>query len=219
MELRCSAFLFDLDGVLVDSRAVVERVCRAWALRHGLDPVKVTRIAQGRRARDTVRAVAPHLDIAREVQWIDDAELADVDGLHEVAGVREFLTTLDAGSWAVVTSCGPDLARLRLSSVGLPIPEVLVTSSDVLDGKPAPDGYRLGARRLNQEPERCVVFEDAPPGIAAGRAAGARVIALSTTYQDADFSGAEAVVPDFTVVRAQRNAHDYLLNINRLRRL
>src|SRR6266496_5860256 len=103
MELRCSAFLFDLDGVLVDSRAVVERVCRTWALRHGLDPEKVMRIAHGRRARDTVKAVAPHLDIAREVEWIDAAELRDVDGLQEVSGVRRFLATLDAGAWAVVT--------------------------------------------------------------------------------------------------------------------
>src|SRR5690242_2321883 len=122
MQIHCAAFLFDLDGVLVDSRAVVERVCRAWAQRHRLDPEKVMRIAHGRRARDTVQAVAPHLDVAREVEWIDAAELADVDGLREVAGVRKFLATLDAGTWAIVTSCGPDLARVRLSSVGLPIP-------------------------------------------------------------------------------------------------
>jgi mannitol-1-/sugar-/sorbitol-6-phosphatase len=214
MQIQCAAFLFDLDGVLVDSRVVVERVCRTWALRHQLDPEQVIRIAHGRRARDTVTAVAPHLDVAREVAWIDAAELADVDGLREVHGVREFLASLDARAWAVVTSCGPALAKLRISAVGLPSPKTLVTSADVSVGKPAPDGYRLGAKRLGLEPVRCVVFEDAPPGIAAGRAAGARVVALSTTYPDADFSGAEAVIADFTGVRAVRNPDGYLLTLD-----
>lgn len=214
VQIDCMAFLFDLDGVLVDSRTVVERVCRAWALRHRLDPEKVIRIAHGRRARDTVNAVAPHLDVDREVAWIDAAELADVDGLREVPGVREFLANLDSHGWAVVTSCGPDLARLRLNAVGLPIPEALVTSVDVSLGKPAPDGYRLGAKRLGQDAASCVVFEDAPPGIAAGRAAGAPVVALATTHPDADFSGAAAVIPDFSGVRVRKNHDGYLLTLD-----
>ena len=213
MQLHCSAFLFDLDGVLVDSREVVERTCRRWALRHHLDPEKVLRIAHGRRTRDTVTAAAPHLDIDREVAWLDAAELADVDGLREVPGVRQFLATLPAGSWAVVTSCGRPLARLRLTSVGLPVPEIVVTSADVTHGKPAPDGYQLGAERLGQDAAACVVFEDAPPGIAAGRAAGARVIALSTTHPDADFSGAAAVIPDFTGLRVRRDHDGYVVTI------
>lgn len=202
--LECSAFLFDLDGVLVDSRAVVERTCRRWAARHHLDPEQILRIAHGRRTRDTVRAVAPHLDLEAEVAWLDAAELADRDGLREIPGVRRFLTSLPANRWTVVTSCGMDLARLRLTSVGLPVPETIVTSEDVSVGKPAPDGYRLGARRLGRDPAMCLVFEDAPPGIAAGRAAGARVIALRTTHPDADFTGAMAIIPDFTGVEAHR---------------
>ena len=90
---------------------------------------------------------------------------------------------------------------------------MLVTSEQVARGKPAPDGYRLGAKRLGQSPAACVVFEDAPAGIAAGRAAGARVIALRTTDPDADFTGAELVIPDFTDVRLRRNGRDYVLII------
>ena len=198
MQLRCAALLFDLDGVLVDSRAVVERVCRRWAARHNLDPDALLRIAHGRRTRDTVRTVAPQLDLEPEVAWLDNAELEDTEGLVEVPGVRQFLSGIPADRWAVVTSCGPALARLRLSSVAMPIPPILVTADDVSNGKPAPDGYRLGARRLGVEPSSCIVFEDAPPGIAAGRAAGARVIALRTTHPDADFSNADAMIPDFT---------------------
>lgn len=213
MEIQCSAFLFDLDGVLVDSRAVVERVCRLWAARLGIDTDALLRVAHGRRTRDTVRIVAPHVDPDSEVAWIDNAELLDTEGLVEIPGVARFLASLPAGEWAVVTSCGPDLARLRLASVGLPIPEVVVTSDDVSNGKPAPDGYRLGAQRLGVDPTSCVVFEDAPPGIAAALAAGARVVALRTTHPNADFSGAAAVIPDFNGVRLRRDRNGFVVTI------
>ena len=98
--------------------------------------------------------------------------------------------------------------------MGLPIPQTLVTSEDVAAGKPAPDGYHLGAKHLGLEPTRCVVFEDAPAGIAAGRAAGAHVVALRTTDPAADFSGAEAVIGDFTAASAVRNRGGYLLTLD-----
>jgi len=211
MELRCSAFLFDLDGVLVDSRAVVDRVCRLWAQRHGLDPEQVLRIAHGRRSRDTVRAAAPHLDADREAAWIDAVELADVAGLSAVAGAGALLAALPTASWAVVTSCGRPLAERRLTAVGLPIPTVVVTSEEVAHGKPAPDGYQLGAKRLGQDPATCVVFEDAPAGIAAGRAAGARVIGLTTMLAAADLTGADATTPDFTAIRVRQDHEGFVV--------
>jgi len=214
VQVRCSGFLFDLDGVLVDSRAVVERTCRRWALRHELDPEKVLQIAHGRRTRDTVKAAAPHLDADREAAWIDAAELADVAGLTAVPGAGEVLASLPAGSWAVVTSCGRALAELRLTAVGLPIPQIVVTSADVAQGKPAPDGYQLGAKRLGQDPATCVVFEDAPAGVAAARAASARVIALTTMLAAADLAGADATIPDFTAIRVRPEHDAFVITIS-----
>ena len=210
MQIQCSALLFDLDGVLVDSRAVVERVCRLWAERLGVTAEALLRVAHGRRTRDTVRIVAPHLDPEREAAWIDNQELLDTEGLVEVPGARRFVASLPDDRWAVVTSCGRDLARLRLSFVGIPLPAVIITSEDVSNGKPAPDGYRLGAERLGVDPGACVVFEDAPPGVTAGLAAGARVVALRTTHPEENFSGASAVITDYHALRV-RQAGDSLV--------
>ena len=200
MELRCSAFLFDLDGVLVDSSVVVERIWRRWAERHHLDPEAVLRIHHGRQVRDSLRAVFPSLAVDAEVDWLDAAELEDVDGLTVVPGVKELLASVPRDRWAIVTSCSQALATLRLGAVGLPIPKTLVVAEDVKNGKPAPDAYLLGARRLGRDPRECVVFEDAPAGLAAGRGAGARVIALTTSVGADRLVGAAAFIADFTGV-------------------
>jgi sugar-phosphatase len=213
LELRCNAFLFDLDGVLVDSQAVVERTWRRWAQRHQLDPDTLIQVAHGRRTRDTVAAATPDLAIDREVAWLDSAELADVDGLRVVPGAKELLSMLPADRWAVVTSCGRALARLRLTSVGLPVPEVLVVSEDVKHGKPAPDGYRLAADRLGVDAAACVVFEDAPAGVAAGRAAGARVVGVTTSYLALDLVATEATIPDFTSIHVRPDQDALVLTV------
>ena len=205
--LRCKALLFDLDGVLVDSQAVVERTWRRWAERHRFDADAILRAAHGRRTSDTLKEAAPHLAIDTEVAWLDATELADVDGLRVVAGADRLLAALPPNRWAIVTSCGRALAQRRLTSVGLPVPEVLVVSEDVKQGKPAPDGYRLAATRLGYDPADCVVFEDAPAGVAAARAAGARVIGLMTTYLASDLRDTEATIPDFTNIHV-RPDHD-----------
>lgn len=213
MQLRCDAFLFDLDGVLVDSRAVVERTWQRWARRHQLDPEGLLRVAHGRRTRDTLRAVAPHLDIDAEVAWLDAAELADFDGLVAVEGAVQLLSTLPGYAWAVVTSGGRTLARQRLEACGIPIPRVFVTSEDVTVGKPAPNGYQLAARHLGCEPASCLVFEDAPPGVAAGRAAGARVVAISTTNPAHKLHDADIVIPDLTGIRVRPDGRGFVVDL------
>ena len=211
MELRGKAFLFDLDGVLVNSRAVVERTWHRWARRHRIDPDPFLQIAHGRRVRDTLHAVAPEFATDAEVAWLDNAELHDVEGLRVVPGAREFLSALPGGRWGIVTSCHRALALFRLAAAGVPVPEVLVVSEDVTRGKPAPDGYRLGAQRLGSDIADCLVFEDAPAGVAAGRAAGARVVGLTTTHAAQDLKGVEATIPDFSRIAVRSNGDALIL--------
>ena len=214
MRLRCEALLFDLDGVLVDSRAVVERTWRHWAQRHGLDPTTLLRVAHGRRTRETLQAVVPHLNLPSEVAWLDAAELADVEGLVAVTGAVRLLSALPASAWAVVTSGGRTLAQRRLEAAGVPIPSVLVTSEDVTHGKPAPEGYQLGAKRLGREPESCLVFEDAPAGVAAGRAAGARVVAITTTHSPHQLQDADVVITSLSGVTVQPDGTGFLVEVS-----
>lgn len=192
------ALLVDLDGTLVDSDVPVRRAWAGFARRHGLDPEYVHRFALGRPSRETVRLLAPDADHGAEAAALERAELSDADGIVPIPGAAELL----AGDrrLAIVTSCSRALARVRLTAAGLPIPEVLVTADDVVNGKPDPECYLLGARRLSADPADCLVLEDAPAGIAAGRAAGARVLAVRTTRGDDDLRDADAVVDDLTAL-------------------
>lgn len=202
--LTCRGFLFDMDGVLVNSHAVVDRTWRRWAVRHNMDPDAIIAVAHGRRTGDTLRDIAPHLDIAAEVQWLDEAERQDMDGIVAMPGAAATLTHLPGVAWAIVTSCGDALARARLAAAGLPIPRVLIASERIERGKPFPDGYLAGARALHQAPTDCIVFEDTPPGIDAGLAAGAQVVGLATTYDAARLTAATRVVRDLSEVHIGR---------------
>lgn len=204
--LKCHGFLFDMDGVLVDSRAVVDRTWRRWAIRHDMDPDAIIAVAHGRRSSDTLRDVAPHLDIAAEVAWLDEAERKDMDGVVALPGAAALLSHLPGVAWAIVTSSGDALARERLTVCGLPIPRILIASERITNGKPAPDGYLAGARALGIAASDCVVFEDAPPGIEAGLAAGAKVVGLATTYPADRLTRATHVVKDLTAVHI---GHDH----------
>ena len=210
-EFRAKAFLFDLDGVLVDSRAVVERTWQRWAAeRHPIDVAKVLHIAHGRRARDTLLMLAPQFATDEEVAWLDATELVDVEGLRVIPGARELVTSLPRDRWAIVTSCGRELAGRRLSAAGVPAPDVMVVAEDSKRGKPAPDAYLLGAERLSVAPGECIVFEDAPAGVAAGKAAGATVIALTTNYDPRHLSEADVTIPDLRSIKVRRDRNQFV---------
>jgi mannitol-1-/sugar-/sorbitol-6-phosphatase len=204
--MTCGAVLFDLDGVLVDSRECVERTWRRWADHHGLDPVTVLRTAHGRRAVETIGLLAPHLAVESEAADLAAWEAQDAAGVYAVAGARALLDGLPADSWAIVTSGARAVAEFRLRLATLRMPRVMVCGDDVARGKPDPEGYLAAAARLGVTPPDCVVIEDAPPGVAAARAAGMRVVALTTTYPAEDMASADSITSTLATIYIEAQA-------------
>ena len=200
MPILASAMLFDLDGVLADSTASVTRAWSIWALRVGLDPEELLPKVHGRRAIDTVRAVRPELDPEAELAYLTDLESVDTYDVVPVPGARELLQALPIGTWAVVTSGMRSVASARLVAAGSPLPEVIISAESVAHGKPDPEGYLAGAASLGVPAEKCVVVEDAPAGARAARAAGMRLLALTTTHSAAELEPADLIVPDLSYV-------------------
>jgi sugar-phosphatase len=191
-EITCSALLFDLDGVLIDSTPAVIRVWTQWAMAHGFDPDEVVRRAHGRPSISTIREYFPHADHEAENRVVESGEIADLDGVVPLPGARELLEALPPDRWTIVTSCTRQLGTTRLRAAGLPIPSRLVTCDDVKNGKPDPEPYLKGASLLGVAAKDCIVVEDAPAGIRAGKAAGARVIACRTTSPEPELRDAGA---------------------------
>jgi sugar-phosphatase len=158
----------------------------------------VHRLGQGRPSHETVRALLPDGDQAHEAALIERAETTDTDGVVALPGAAALLAS--ERPKAIVTSCSAALAAVRLRAAGLRAPGVLVSADRVTRGKPDPEAFLLAAGELGVAPGDCVVLEDAPAGIAAGRAAGCVVIALRTTHADAELAGAHAVVDDLTAL-------------------
>ena len=191
-QVRCSALLFDMDGVLIDSTPAVARVWHKWALEHGFNPEEVVSRAHGRPSLTTVREYLPNADHEAENREVERREIEDLEGVVPLPGAVDLLASLPEHRWTIVTSCTRRLAEVRLRAAGLPIPKRMITSNDVTHGKPHPEPYLKAATLLGFPPTKCIVIEDAPAGIQAGKAAGARVIAFTTTAQSSELRQAGA---------------------------
>jgi len=190
----CAAILFDLDGVLVDSTQAVDREWREWAVRKGVDGDAIMAIAHGVRTIEVIRRVAPHLDAEAEANAIENHEAGDQTGVTVMPGAIDLVRSIPDGRWGVVTSGSRLLATNRMRYCGLPVPEVLVTSDDVIQGKPHPEPYLKGAQGLGFAPGECLVIEDAPAGIQSARAGGMKVIGIMSTYRARALEQANAVI-------------------------
>ena len=210
-KFSCSAILFDLDVVLVDSTRAVDREWREWAARKGVDGDAIMAIAHGVRTIEVIRRVAPHLDAETEAAAIENHEAHDQRGVTVMPGATELLKSIPAGRWGVVTSGSRLLAQNRLRYCGLPVPDVLVTSDDVTNGKPHPEPYLKGAQGLGFAPADCLVIEDAPAGIQSARSGGMRVIGMASTYNAATLAEADAVVQFFARIQVTSNGTGKLL--------
>ncbi len=184
MIVETEGLLFDMDGVLVSSIASVNRCWRKWAVMHGIPGGATIEVPHGTRALDIIRAWTPALDPAVGLREIEALEEADLGGLEVLPGAAALLAALDPSRWAIVTSATRRLLEVRLATAGLPVPAHSVSAESVTLGKPHPEPYRRGAALLGLPPSACVVAEDAATGVAAGLAAGCRVIGVLGT-QDA----------------------------------
>jgi sugar-phosphatase len=207
----CDAVLFDMDGTLVDSRHIVERMWILWATEHGLSVETALGLAHGRRTLETMQLLAPHLATPEEAARLDALEAEHEGGETAIPGASDLLSALPAQRWAVVTSAGRALASRRLASVGLPGPLILVGADDVVAGKPSAEGYLQAAGRLGVDARRSVVIEDTPAGAEAGRSAGARVIGLETTYPTLPYC--DVRVRDLRAVRAEAPADGWAIRL------
>lgn len=206
--IRCQGILFDMDGILISSLGSVERSWTRWAKMRGVPPERAMSIAHGRRAVETIAALRPDLDTDAELKVIEDIELADGEGMHVLPGVLSLVSALPAGRWTVVTSATERLARMRIAAGGMPVPERLVTAETVEKGKPDPAPFLAGAKLLGFAPTECVVFEDSPSGVKAGRAAGCTVIATTFSHSTESLEAAHYLVPDLAAVQLETVSGD-----------
>ncbi|MFJ3206025.1 HAD-IA family hydrolase [Streptomyces sp. NPDC086989] len=179
--LTAKALLLDMDGTIVNSDAVVERCWRDWAVSHGLDPQEALKVVHGRQGYATMAVLLPERPM--ELNHAENAvmlarETADTDGVVPVGGATEFMAAIEGLPHALVTSADAALATARMTAADLPMPAVRVTAESVAASKPDPEGFLKGAAALGVDPADCIVFEDSAAGIAAGRAAGMRVIGI-----------------------------------------
>jgi len=217
--IRCNAFLFDLDGVLIDSTPAVQRVWARWATERGFDTAEVVAHAHGRPSLSTVKHFLPHADHELENREVERREIEDVQGIVVLPGAVELLTSLPPHRWTIATSCTRRLAEARLHAAGLPIPKCIVTATDVTRGKPDPEPFIKAAEKLGFRATDCIVFEDVPAGVVSGKAAGARVVALRTTFPEAELrtAGADFVVntcADLSVTESDGSLALHLKSVN-----
>ena len=182
-EISCSALLFDLDGVLINSTPAVGRVWWRWAVERGFNPEEVVARAHGRPSLATVREYLPNADHEAENREVERREIEDLEGVVPLPGALDLLSSLPEDRWTIVTSCTRPLAEVRIKATGLPLPQKMITSNDIQHGKPHPEPYLKGASVLGFPAEECVVLEDVPAGVRAGKSAGASVIAFTTTVK------------------------------------
>ncbi len=183
-----------MDGVLLSSIGSVRRCWRRWAKMYGVPNADEYEVPHGVRAIDIVKSLRPDIDPQVGLRAIEEMEVEDVGDLQVLPGVTTLLAGLPLERWAIVTSSTRRLLLARLKAAGLPVPERIISADDVERGKPDPEPYRRGAELLELRPEECLVVEDAPSGVGAGKAAGSRVLGVLGTHSAAELNGADWIV-------------------------
>ena len=215
-QISCSALLFDLDGVLINSTPAVARVWHRWAVERGFNPEEVVPRAHGRPSLTTVREYLPNADHAAENREVERREMEDLEGVVPLPGALDLLRSIPEDRWTIVTSCTRRLAEVRIKAAGLPLPKKLISSDDITHGKPHPEPFLKGASVLGYPATNCVVFEDVPAGVKAAKAAGAKVVAFTTTVQASVLqeAGADWILHSCADVQLVSHEKDLILKLS-----
>ena len=211
-----AGLLFDNDGVIVSSIASVNRCWRRWAAHYGVPVAADFEIEHGTRAVDVMKKLVPGIDVSEGLKLIEDMELEDVADLQVLPGVKALLESLPPDKWAIVSSATYRLLVGRLKVAKLPVPERIISGDRVVNGKPHPEPYLRGAELIHARPEDCIVIEDAPSGVGAGKAAGCRVLGVLGTHTEQELraAGAEWVVASLEHVTAEAVAGGVRLTLD-----
>ncbi len=205
VRVTAKGILFDMDGVLISSIGAAVRCWKRWAKRYGVPNAEEFEIPHGVRSIDLVKMLRPDIDPQEGLRAIEDMEVEDVADLQVLPGVKALLESLPPERWAIVTSATRRLLLARLKAAGLPVPERIISAEMVERGKPDPEPYRRGAELLGFRPDECVVVEDAPSGVGAGKAAGCRVLGVLGTHSAAELGEADWVVGSLEGLRVATN--------------
>ena len=168
-------------GDLPAARAYAGRMTTQWSRGHGIDPARTLSVVHGRQGHESMALLLPdrpHEENLAENRELLALETAQTDGVVALEGAVALLDALVDLPHALVTSATVPLAAARMGVSGVRMPALAVTAEDVSASKPDPEGFLLAADRLGVDPAACVVVEDSANGIAAGLAAGMRVIGV-----------------------------------------
>ncbi|KAI9279293.1 HAD-like domain-containing protein [Sporodiniella umbellata] len=208
--LKSKAFVFDLDGTLIDTTPHVIKFWTNLAIENNLDPEKILETSHGRRTIETLERWIPSLATKEKVMELESRLSLEKDGVTVLPGVREILSSILADDWTIFTACTSTMASARLEQFSIVPAHDIATGDKVNNGKPHPEGYLLAAKMINRNPKDCIVFEDAPAGVRAAIAAGMQCIACTTTHTAEQLreAGATVIVDYLTHVGIERQSDD-----------
>jgi len=216
VQIAVSGLLFDMDGVLVRSTHSDERCWTRWAAHHGLSDTFDLRRTHGRRAVDTIREHLPDLPaeaIADHLAQFDSFAEEERSGVVAYNGAIELLTSIPPYRWAIVTSASEKMMNCRLAEAGIRSPRHTVGGDTISMGKPHPEGYLRGASILSRPPQECLVIEDAPAGIRAGKRAGCQVLAVVSSHRPSELQEADWIVHSIDQIAVSIDAEDANLRV------
>lgn len=199
--LHTEGIIFDLDGVIADSRRMLREAWQKWCSLYGISIDDVRKVAHGRRAVDTIKILTPHLNPVDELKKLEAFETEFIEMIIPINGVLNFIDKIGNIPWGVCTSGSRKSTKLKLDKILGFVPYNSICSEDVNNGKPEPEPYLALCSKLRIEPEKVIVFEDSPSGIKSSINAGCKTIGITTASKPEIMQDADYLINDFSNLR------------------